>query len=151
VAAKTLIEHIVDQQIAMPAPLGELPFLDILKTASWLAYFRALPNDLHLAVSAKNAAHGFTQLRRWPGSFDEIVLDLLGSKKAANDAITRHTSAAKVMTAIDRLSSAKARDLVKARLMHVLRLDPEFSEAFHTVTEPVLQLGVTVSQVPHRR
>jgi hypothetical protein len=150
-AAKALIEHIVNQEIAMPAPLGELPFLDILKTAGWLAYFRALPNDLNLAVSAKNAALGFSQLRRWPDSFDEVVLNLLGANMATNDTIMRHSAAARITTAIDRLSSGQARDLIKARLMHVLRVDPEFTAAFHAVTEPVLHLGVTVSQLPHRR
>ena len=117
--------------------------------------FRAIPKELFLGITAKNAAAGFSQLKRWPGSFDEVVLDLLGASTAADlaigDAISRQKAAAGVMAAIDRLPSLNAREILKSRLMELLGLGHGFTEAFRNVTEPVLPLGLAISGLDRRR
>jgi TniQ len=154
-AAGELARYIFHRGLRLPPPLGELPSLDLLKLSGWLAHFRAIPQELFLGITAKNAAMGFSQLKRWPSTFDEIVFVLLGASTpddlAVGDPISRYTAAAGLMTSIDRLPSSKARDIVKGRLMELLGLDHGFTEAFRKVTEPVLPLGIAISGLDRRR
>jgi hypothetical protein len=141
-AANELVRYVIDRRVGLPPPLDDLPCLDILKLASWMAYFRGIPERLFLNVTAKGAAEGFAQLKRWPSSFDAIVVKLLGVSTsddlAGGDVITRSAAAAGVLASIERLSSASAREVVKARLAEVLGLGKESIEAFHEVMEPVM-------------
>lgn len=141
-AANELARYVIDRRIGLPPPLDDLPCLDLLKLASWMAYFRGIPERLFLNVTAKNAADGFAQLKRWPISFDAIVIELIGAETsddlAEGDVITRSMAAAGLLASIERLSSASARELVKARLAEVLGLGKESIEAFHEVMEPVM-------------
>jgi hypothetical protein len=153
-AANELADFIVDPDDKLPSALVALPFLDVLKLASWLTYFRAIPQELSLGITAKNSALGFFQLKRWPMSFDEVVLDLLGvsgaNDLAAGDAITRSKAAAGIIACIDRLPSTKARDFVKSRLMEFLGLDHEFIASASSVMEPILPLGIAISHFDSR-
>jgi hypothetical protein len=146
-AADKLARYVIDRRVGLPPPLDDLPCLDILKLASWMAYFRGIPERLFLNVTAKGAAEGFAQLKRWPGSFDAIVVKLLGVSTsddlAGGDVITRSAAAAGVLASIERLSSASAREVVKARLAEVLGLGKESIEAFHEVMEPVMAFDET--------
>lgn len=94
-------------------------------------------------------------MKRWPHSFDEIVLERLGAPKYGDlttmDAISRTKLAGGLMTSIDRLPSAKARELVRSRLMEVLGLQADFVEASHLVTEPVMSLPISSSGLDGRR
>jgi hypothetical protein len=100
-----------------------------------------------LAISAKNGAAGFSQLKRWPDSFDEVALDLLGASTRGDleigDVITRSMAVAGLMTSIDRLPSAEARDVVKSRLMELLGLN--FPDDVRDVMEQVQPLRITAS------
>jgi hypothetical protein len=136
-AANELARYVIDGRAGLPPPLNGLPCLDILKLASWMAYFRGIPEHLFLNVTAKGAAEGFAQLKRWPSSFDAIVVKLLGDL-AGGDMITRSAAAGGLLASIERLSSASAREVVKARVAEVLGLGKESIEAFHEVMEPVL-------------
>jgi hypothetical protein len=154
-AAKELADYIFDYDLRLPGPLGDLSSVDILKLSGWMAYFRAIPQELFLGITVKNAAAGFSQLKRWPCSFDEIVLDLLGASTAADlavgDTISRYKAAAGIMASIDRLPSLNAREILKSRLMELLHFGHGFAEAFLNVTEPVLPLGLAISGLDRRR
>lgn len=154
-SAKALADYIFDSKPGLPTPLDDLSSVDILKLSGWLAYFRAIPQELLLGITAKNAAAGFLQLKRWPGSFDEVVFDLLGASTAADltagDAISRHKGAAGIMAAIDRLPSFKARAILTTRLMELLDLGHDFTEAFRDVTEPVLSIRLAISATDRQR
>jgi hypothetical protein len=128
--------------------VSDLTSVDILKLASWLAHFGAVSQGLFLGVTTKNAAAGFSQLKRWPGSFDDIVLRQLGAGTAADlaaiDVISRVERVGNILASVDRLPSAQAGKMVKSRLMELLGLQPDFTDAVHEVMEPVVPLGISV-------
>jgi hypothetical protein len=75
-----------------------------------------------------------------------VALDLLGASTRGDleigDVITRSMAAAGLMTSIDRLPSAEARD-VKSRLMELLGLN--FPDDVRDVMEQVQPLRITAS------
>lgn len=153
-AAKELASFIFDRGVRLPPPLDELPSLDLLKLCSWLAHVRMLPAELFLGITAKNAPAGFAQVKRWPHSFDETVFDLLGAS-TGDDLIEGNViwskAAGGLLATIDRLSSAKAREVVRSRLAALLGLPPGFTEALRDVTEPRIPLGISITGLDRRR
>jgi hypothetical protein len=135
--AKTLACFIFGKRERLPPPLEKLSFLDVLKLSAWFAFFKGIPERLFLNVTAQNAAEGFAQLQKWPASFDETAVELVGAG-ANEDLITRSIAAGKMLTLIDRLGSAEARKVVRTRLFELLDLSGLPNEAFRKVMEPVM-------------
>jgi hypothetical protein len=102
--------------------------------ASWPRYLRQKRRGGIFAVKAM-------------AGFDEVALDLLGASTRGDleigDVITRSMAAAGLMTSIDRLPSAEARDVVKSRLMELLGLN--FPDGVRDVMEQVQPLRITAS------
>lgn len=143
-AVRELARYLLERDIRLPAPLGDLPSPDVLKFSAWLSYFRWLPEDLGLAISPKNAPAGFLLLKRWPTCFDEIVLERMKASTAEDlakgDVISRIKAAGTLSSSVARLPSAAAQAIVKSRLETLFGFVDGSSEGFQDVMVPISEL-----------
>lgn len=143
-AVRELARYLLDRDIRLPAPLGDLPSPDVLKFSAWLSYFSWLPEDLSLAISPKNAPAGFLLLKRWPTCFDEIVLERMRASTAEDlakgDVISRIKAAGTLSSSVARLPSAAAQEIVKSRLEALFGFADGSSEGFQDVMVPISEL-----------
>lgn len=144
-AAKELARYLFDHDLELPAPVSNLSCLDVLKFAAWLSYFRWLAEDLSLAISPKNTPAGFLQLKRWPASFDEIVLQKMRASAAEEltrgDVISRIKAAGTLSAAVARLPSAAAQEIVRSRVEALFGFADGSSDGLKDVMMPISELN----------
>jgi TniQ len=107
----------------VPVSFDSLPEPALFSLLGWFGYFSDLREGARLRPSAVNAAKGYQALKRWPASFDEVLIstlrDFVEQAESASRSL-RIWTMAQLMTVIDRAGSPEAIAILRARAEHVL-------------------------------
>ncbi|MGH9604938.1 MAG: TniQ family protein [Terracidiphilus sp.] len=123
----------------VPAPFDKLPDPALFRLLGWFGYFSDLREGAQLRPSETNAAKGYGALKRWPASFDEVVVatlrDHVERAEAASHSLRTRTMG-RLMVVIGRAGSPAAITILRERAERVLGVSCDVNPVLQRIYGP---------------
>lgn len=126
----------------VPAPFGSLPEPALFRLLGWFGYFSELREGAHLRPAAVNAARGYRAFKRWPASFDGMLIaaleDYVDRAEAASYSLRTRTMA-QLMVVVRRAGSPEAITILRERAERVFGVPCDTRVVLQKIYGPVFR------------